>query len=348
MKETTYEHPVHVTPLLRTAALVCPLCLGSLTASTNAYHCRGCQRDYALHDGIPDFRVFPDRYLDFQQDGERSNIVLEGLEQFELKGLLEYYWSFSDVTPQMLRERYIRSALLGERKAEYVLEKLTDGTFKEPLRAEKVLDIGSGTGNLLAVAAPRFNQVVGVDIAMRWLHVSRRRFMDKGIEMPPLVCCCAEHLPFPDAYFDLALLSAALEFTTDQERVLSECARILKQDGSLYVSTVNRFSITQDPYAYLWGVGFLPRSWQAPYVSWRRHATYKNIRLLSLPRLKRIAKRHFTTCEIALPDIDNESLHLFSPAKQFQVKMYRKLKKLPIVNNLLLWVAPQWDIKLGK
>lgn len=328
--------------------LVCPLCRGELAESAQGYRCPPCRRDYPLQGGIPDFRIFPDPYLSFEEDRRRTDFVLEALPRFDLKGLLEHYWSVSDVTPEVLRGKFIRSALLGEHKAQRVLRLLHDKTFASPVHAERVLEIGSGTGNFLAVAAPRFKQVVGVDIGMRWLHVSRRRFMDLGLAPPPLICCCAEHLPFPDNYFDLVVGSATLEFTRDQGQVLKEAARTLNKSGTMYLSTVNRYSMAQDPYVYLWGVSWLPRRWQAAYVRWRRDASYENIRLLSYRELRRIATVHFRDFETALPDIDDNSLKQFPPFKRFQVHMYRVLKGLPLLSQLLRWLGPQWDVKLSR
>jgi ubiquinone/menaquinone biosynthesis C-methylase UbiE len=190
--------------------------------------------------------------------------------------------------------------------------------------------------------------VIGTDIAMRWLHVSRRRFMDRGLPIPPLVCCCAEHLPFPDGTFDLAVCSATLEFTRNQDQTLSECARALCRGGSLYLSTVNRFSIAQNPYVYLWGVGFLPRNWQARYVRWRRDASYENINLLSLGELRRMARKYFSAIEVGLPDIDDESLKQLPLFTRFQVGAYRIFKRLPLFRQMLKWFGPQWDVKLTR
>ena len=347
-KNNIFRYPPHLLPSLRAIPFVCPRCRGSLRVSDNGYRCDPCDRAYMLVDGIPDFRLFPDPYLDLKQDLERSKIVIEALSRYDLQGLLEYYWSFSDVTPEVLRRKFIQSVMLGELKAERILQILKDGTLGQPVRPRRLLEIGSGTGNFLAAAANRFEQVVGVDIAMRWLHVSRRRFMDRGMEIPPLVCCCGEHLPFPDGYFDLAVSSATLEFTRQPENIISECDRTLQSDGSVYISTVNRFSITQDPYVYLWGIGFLPRSWHANYARWRRNASYENIKPLSLGEVKGIANKHFTGIEITLPDIDNESLERFSWIKRLQIGVYRILKRAPIITRILIRVSPQWDIMLSK
>ena len=111
---------------------------------------RACQRTYALHAGIPDFRVFPDPYLNVEEDRARTEIcLLEELEkQHDLESLLDYYWSFSDVTPVPLRSKFVRSAMLSEGKAQRVL-RLEGDTFNAPVSPQTtryVLGIGSGTG----------------------------------------------------------------------------------------------------------------------------------------------------------------------------------------------------------
>jgi ubiquinone/menaquinone biosynthesis C-methylase UbiE/uncharacterized protein YbaR (Trm112 family) len=333
---------------LREVAFVCPLCRGCLDVVEEAYRCEQCERTYRLHGGIPDFRVFADPYLSFEEDRERTRIVLGALERLELEPLLEYYWSFSDITPAALRPMFVRSAMLGEQRARRHLGLIGERTRDRSTEVRRVLEVGSGTGNFLAVASERYEQVIGVDIAMRWLHLSRRRFMDRGLPSPPLVCCCAEYLPFAEGSFDLIVASSTLEFVRDQRKVLSECSRTLSDGGLVFLNTVNRYSIGRDPYAYLWGVGFLPRAWQAPYVRRRRQASYENIRPLSLSELDRMVTEHFQIREFLLPDVDEASLARFSALVRWQVKTYRLLRVLPGVRALLKWFGPGWDAMLSR
>ncbi|CAN5487769.1 hypothetical protein BH18ACI1_BH18ACI1_18150 [soil metagenome] len=344
-EEIDRTFPQNLLPSLRAIEFVCPLCRGQLDVLDDGYQCPACQKKYSLHAGIPDFRVFPDPYLSYQEDHDRTEIVLAALEKFNLEKLLEHYWSFSDITPVALRPKFIRSAVLGEERARRTLEILADNTEQS---AKKVLEIGSGTGNFLALAAQKYEQVIGVDIAMRWLHVSRRRFMDIGLPVPPLVCCCAEFLPFADDSFDLIVASSTLEFVRDQRQVFAECARTLDENGALCINSVNRFSLARDPYAYLWGVGFLPRSLQARYVFWRRGASYENVKTLSYRELNQIAGDYFLTKEFALPDVAPSVLKEFSPTTRWQINAYRFLKKLPPFSLIFKWIGPGWDILLKK
>jgi len=343
-----HVHPNDLLSSLRAISFVCPRCKRPISATADCYFCAPCDKTYPLHAGIPDFRLFPDPYLKWKEDRDRTDYVLRALHDLDFPSLLEHYWQASDTTPQALRGKFIRSAMLGEGRARQVLSRVSGQNFGHPSDSRRVLDIGSGTGNFLAVAVPTFKRVIGVDIGMRWLHVSRRRFMDKGLEVPPLVCCCAEYLPFPDEYFDLIFSTSTLELTKDPDKVISECSRVLSGNGTVYLKTTNRYSLARDPYSYLWGVGYLPRPWQVRYVRWRRNASYENIRPVSLSGLKRLVSKHFSGAKIALADIDDESLSYFPRKVRSQVGLYRYLKRIPLLKQLLLWVTPQWNVELSK
>jgi ubiquinone/menaquinone biosynthesis C-methylase UbiE/uncharacterized protein YbaR (Trm112 family) len=326
---------------------VCPLCRGPLATEPEAFVCGPCGRRYPLHDGIPDFRVFPDPYLGFEEDRRRTEAVLEALHRCDLRGLLEHYWSLSDITPLDLRRRFIRGAMQGEAKARRFLRLLDAANGSAPM-PRSVIEIGSGTGAFLAVASERYPRVVGVDIAMRWLHLSRRRFLDRGLAAPPLVCACAEALPFPDGAFDLAFTAATLEFTRDPAQALGECARVLAPRGALLLNTSNRFSLASEPHVHLWGVGFLPRRWQIPYVRWRRGVDFAKIRPVSLRELDRLAAPFFRTRAVAPADAADETVAELSALKRAQVKVYRELKRRRLFRPLLLRFAPEWDVRLAK
>jgi SAM-dependent methyltransferase len=329
-------------------AFVCPACRGPLTARRGTFACGACIRAYPVLDGIPDFRVFPDPYLDVEEDRRRTAKVLEALDQHDLRGLLEYYWSLSDITPVELRRTFIRGALQGEAKARRLLRVLEEGASPGSDPPQSLLEVGSGTGALLVAAAERVPRVVGVDIAMRWLHLSRRRFLDHGLPMPTLVCACAERLPFPDGSFDVVVSAATLEMTRDPGQALAESARVLAPRGTALVNTGNRFSLAREPHVQLWGVGFLPRPWQVAWVRWRRGVDFSKIRPLSLRELDRLAAPHFPTRHVAAADAADETVAALPPLRRAQVALYRAARRIKVTRPLLLRIAPEWDIRLVK
>jgi SAM-dependent methyltransferase len=296
-------------------------------------------------DGIPDFRVFPDPFLDFDEDRERTRRILEVLHDHTFPSLLEFYWSLSDITPPALRPAYIRSALGGESRARRIWRLLESS---RAATAGPIVEIGSGTGDFLAVAAAQGAQVVGTDIAMRWLHLSRRRFLDCGLPVPPLVCCCVEYLPFRDEQFQSVVSVATLEFVREPERMMAESARVIRRGGTVLLNTANRYSLARDPYARLWGVGFLPRGWQPRYVRWRNGVCYEHTRSLSLGEVRRTARRHFARCDVRPADVDEESVARASPGTQLAIRLYRQVACLALGRALLNRIAPQWDVLLDK
>jgi SAM-dependent methyltransferase len=337
------QHPPSLLPANRTLEFVCPLCRGDLAVEGDAYACPACDREYPLLGGIPDFRVFPDPFLSVEDDRERTSRILDVLERHTLPSLLEFYWSLSDITPAELRPKYVQSALHGESRARRLWRLLPEPHGTAP----RVLEIGSGTGNFLAVAVAGAS-VVGTDIAMRWLHVSRRRFLDRGLPVPPLVCCCAEYLPFRDAHFDRVVSAATLEFVRDPEQALGEAARVLRSGGSMLVNTANRYSPACDPYSHLRGVGCLPRRWQSCYVRWRNGACYEHTRPLSLGEFRSLARRHFAQSEIAPADVDEATLRAQPARVRTAVSAYRAATRLPFVRGIAARVAPQWDALLER
>ncbi len=100
-----------------------------------------------------------------------------------------------------------------------------------------VLDIAGGTGDLALAFAPQAGltgKVVHTDINEAMLREGRNRLLDAGVSLPTLVCD-AEHLPFPDAYFDLLTVAFGLRNMTHKEEALREMNRVLKPGGKLLV-----------------------------------------------------------------------------------------------------------------
>ena len=100
-----------------------------------------------------------------------------------------------------------------------------------------VLDIAGGTGDLAMAFAPKVGltgKVVHTDINEAMLREGRNRLLDAGVSLPTLVCD-AEHLPFPDAHFDLLTVAFGLRNMTHKEAALQEMNRVLKPGGKLLV-----------------------------------------------------------------------------------------------------------------
>ena len=107
---------------------------------------------------------------------------------------------------------------------------------------QQVLDIAGGTGDLAKAFAKkvgRDGQVVLSDINEAMLRTGRDRLIDEGCALDCAVCD-AEHLPFPDASFDLVSVAFGLRNMTHKDVALREMHRILKPGGKLLVLEFSR------------------------------------------------------------------------------------------------------------
>ena len=115
----------------------------------------------------------------------------------------------------------------------------------------KVLDIAGGTGDLskeFAKQAGKTGEVWLTDINESMLRVGRDRLLDQGI-MTPALLCDAEHIPFPDNYFDRVSVAFGLRNMTHKEVALAEMRRVLKPGGKLLVLEFSKVAdVLQKPY----------------------------------------------------------------------------------------------------
>ncbi|WP_205471942.1 class I SAM-dependent methyltransferase [Nocardioides sp. SYSU D00038] len=114
------------------------------------------------------------------------------------------------------------------------------GGFADPVRevlvreaevgpGTRVLDAGTGSGELLPVLAATGAEVTGADPAAGMVALARRRH-------PVVVRAGLERLPFADASFDVVTMVNALQLAGDTGSALAEVARVLAPGGRVAVS----------------------------------------------------------------------------------------------------------------
>lgn len=100
-----------------------------------------------------------------------------------------------------------------------------------------VLDAGCGGGGMPLSLAEEAHRVVGIDLVDRFRDAGVRLARERRAANLHFARADGQRLPFGDRSFDLVLSHAVIEHVPDAALYLRECARVLKPDGRLYLST---------------------------------------------------------------------------------------------------------------
>jgi len=319
--------------------LVCPRCHGELAPEPARYDCPRCRASYPIVLGIPDFRVFPDPWIGFEDDRDKARRLEERSRGGSLESMVREYWAMTPGTPTPQARRFIAHVMTAYDRSLEWLDTL--GSRTSPVDGAW-LDVGTGTGDLACAAAQRGARVVGVDIAMRWLVVARRRAELSGLAID-LICCNAEHPPFADATFARVISVGTIEHCRDASGALAEARRVLVPGGDVQLRTVNRYTLLREPHVHVWGVGFVPRRLASEYVRWRTGSGYEHHRPLSSRELRsglrRAGFRSVRVDAAALLPSERARLGTLHVAADG----YQLARRLPVTRTLLRWTAPLLD-----
>jgi ubiquinone/menaquinone biosynthesis C-methylase UbiE len=101
--------------------------------------------------------------------------------------------------------------------------------------AGRLLDIGTGTGRLLELLAPRVTVALGIDASRAMLALARARLAKPGLTHCAVRLADMYRLPLADGGFDLVVLQMVLHYAEDPAGVLAEASRMLAPLGRLVV-----------------------------------------------------------------------------------------------------------------
>ena len=125
---------------------------------------------------------------------------------------------------------------------------------------QRVLDVAGGSADLSRLFLKKVGsrgQVVLTDINNAMLRVGRDRLLDEGITTP-VAQCDAEHLPFPDNYFDCVSIAFGLRNVTHKDAALREMQRVLKPGGRLIVLEFSKVAKVLEKAYDLYSFKLLP------------------------------------------------------------------------------------------
>jgi 2-polyprenyl-6-hydroxyphenyl methylase/3-demethylubiquinone-9 3-methyltransferase len=117
------------------------------------------------------------------------------------------------------------------------------------LAGKRVLDVGCGGGLLSEGMAALGAQVTGIDLSDKALAVARLHLLESGraVDYRQVAAeTLAAELP---AAFDVVTCLEMLEHVPDPASIVRACATLVKPDGQVFFSTINR-----NPKAYLFAI----------------------------------------------------------------------------------------------
>jgi SAM-dependent methyltransferase len=323
---------------------VCPRCKGAVATEASSYRCCNCGSKYPVLFGIPDFRIRSDRYLSLEEERDKARRLFEFGEDASFKELVQYYYSITFDLPNNMARRYQASILAGTERAKSILREMTPRGDSDLL-----VDIGCGTGGLLLAAQGRFSGIYGVDIALRWLVIAQKRLRENNATAT-LVCADAESMPFPRQSFPKAVAVDLLEHVYDVDNAIREIAEVLKPNGLLWLSAVNRYCVGPHPLTGVWAIGYLragPRSWVLKKL--------KGIDLLRFANMvspgevcQKLRHRGFVALQARPKRLEGIDAHAYSTLERVLIALYRSTLRVPLFRQILLWIGPAFEIVCRK
>lgn len=108
------------------------------------------------------------------------------------------------------------------------------------LTGKKILDVGCGGGILSDAMAGKGAIVTGIDMGEAPLSVARLHQLESGQKVTYLQSTVEDMaLKHPQA-FDVITCMEMMEHVPDPSSVIRACAKLVKPDGALFFSTINR------------------------------------------------------------------------------------------------------------
>ena len=315
----------------------CPSCRSSLAAaSIDALDCTGCGARYGIFGGIPDLRIARPAWIDVDDDREAALRLARDYRDASLEAMVRaVFEAQGGRSPQQIDTR-TRQVLAAPGRLTTQLDEWLRSTTGTP----GFLDLGCGPGMLLAAAAGRGVAGLGIDVSLLWLVVAGRMIEQYG-GRATLCAAFAESLPLADGSVPAVVSLDVIEHVGDQPRYLAEIDRIAADGASVALATPNRFSLTAEPHVHVWGVGWLPARFQARYVRARSGQPYEFVRLLSVPGLLRLLRRHTRIRgRFVVPRVPEDEIASFNQRRAMVARIYNRVAASPLLRCPLLGVGP--------
>jgi len=155
-----------------------------------------------------------------------SNINVDPLEIEKFQSLASRWWD---------RESEFKPLHdINPLRVSYIEERVGD------LNGRKILDIGCGGGILAEALASKGAEVTGIDMAEMSLKVAKMHLHESGLKIDYEKIPVEEYAKSNPGRFDVITCLEMLEHVPDPTSIVNAAVSMLKPDGNLFFSTINR------------------------------------------------------------------------------------------------------------
>lgn len=117
------------------------------------------------------------------------------------------------------------------------------------LKGKTVVDVGCGGGILAESMALKGADVLGIDMGKAPLSVASLHKLETGAELEYLQITAEELAEKEAGKYDVVTCMEMLEHVPDPASVIAACSKLVKPDGHVFFSTINR-----NPKSYLFAI----------------------------------------------------------------------------------------------
>jgi ubiquinone/menaquinone biosynthesis C-methylase UbiE len=122
---------------------------------------------------------------------------------------------------------------------EYITRENLIKELPAPDEKMKILDLGGGTGKYSLFLSKLGYNVTLLDISNKSLNIAKDKFVKENININ-VINASGENTPFNENEFDIIIMiGGVINYTPNPLKLLSECKRILKEEGILYFDFTN-------------------------------------------------------------------------------------------------------------
>lgn len=109
-----------------------------------------------------------------------------------------------------------------------------------PLKGKRVLDVGCGGGILSESMYFKGATVTGIDLGEKALKVAKLHQLESGAKVDYQYIAVEQLASLQPASFDVVTCMEMLEHVPDPASIVAACAALVKPNGTVFFSTINR------------------------------------------------------------------------------------------------------------